>query len=150
MRGGPVRQTPTHINCAVARRASRSTMLAALGCVAVWQAAGCRKPAEAPLSVVVAHAIEPWPARVGPTTLTLTLSDPEGHPMRGARIALEADMSHAGMRPEFGDAREIAVGRYQGRLAFTMAGDWVVLVRVTLPGGQKQEQQLEVKGVRAN
>jgi hypothetical protein len=57
-------------------------------------------------------------------------------------------MSHAGMRPEFGEAREIGAGRYQGGLAFTMAGDWVVLMHVTLPGGQKLERQMEVNGVR--
>ena len=59
-------------------------------------------------------------------------------------------MSHAGMRPEFGEAREIGAGRYQGRLAFTMPGDWVILMRITLPGGHTLERQLEVKGVRAN
>jgi hypothetical protein len=59
-------------------------------------------------------------------------------------------MSHPGMRPEFGEAREIAAGRYQGRLDFTMAGDWVVLMRITLPGGQTLERPLEVKGVRAD
>jgi len=59
-------------------------------------------------------------------------------------------MSHPGMRPEFGEAREIAAGRYQGRLAFTMPGDWIILMRITLPGGQTLERQFEVKGVRAN
>jgi len=57
-------------------------------------------------------------------------------------------MSHPGMRPEFGEALEVAAGRYRGRLAFTMAGDWVVLVHVTLRGGQKLERQLDVNGVR--
>jgi hypothetical protein len=82
--------------------------------------------------------------------VTLRLSDAGGQAVSGARIALEADMSHAGMRPEFGEAREIGAGRYQGRLAFTMAGDWVILMRITLPGGQKLEPQMPVKGVRAN
>jgi hypothetical protein len=31
-----------------------------------------------------------------------------------------------------------------------MAGDWVMLVHVTLRGGQTVERQLDVKGVRAN
>ncbi|HUD99964.1 MAG TPA: FixH family protein [Bryobacteraceae bacterium] len=92
--------------------------------------------------------IAPWPARIGLATVTLRLSGAGGQPLRQARIALEADMSHPGMRPEFGEARELAAGRYQGRLAFTMAGDWVVLMRVTLPGGQKLERQMEVSGVR--
>jgi hypothetical protein len=78
------------------------------------------------------------------------MSDAGGHAISGAGIALEADMSHAGMRPEFGEAREIAAGCYQGRLAFTMAGDWVVIMHITLPGGRKLERQMEVRGVRAN
>jgi hypothetical protein len=125
-------------------------MLAALGCVAVWQMAGCRKPAAASPAIAIEHEIAPWPARVGAATVTLRLSDARGQAVSGARIALEADMSHAGMRPEFGEAREIGAGRYQGRLAFTMAGDWVILMHIILPGGQKLERQMEVRGVRAN
>jgi hypothetical protein len=125
-------------------------MLAALVCVAAWQAVSCRKPAAASPAIAIEHEIVPWPARVGAATVTLGLSDAGGQAVRGARIELEADMSHPGMRPEFGGAREFAAGRYRGRLAFTMAGDWVILVRVTLPGGQKLERQLDVKGVRAN
>jgi hypothetical protein len=125
-------------------------MFALLDCLAVWQAAGCRKPLPPSAAIVIEHEIAPWPARIGTATVTLRLSDAGGRAVRGARIALEADMSHPGMRPEFGAAPEIAAGRYQGRLALTMAGDWVILVRVTLPSGQKLERQLDVKGVRAN
>lgn len=92
--------------------------------------------------------IAPRPVRIGRATVTLRLSDAAGQPVRQARIALEADMAHPGMRPEFGDAREAGAGRYQGQLAFTMAGDWVVVIHVTLPGGQKLERQMEVNGVR--
>jgi hypothetical protein len=116
----------------------------------MWPAAGCRKPAETSPAIVIGHEIAPWPARVGAATVTLKMSDAGGQAVSGARIALEADMSHPGMRPEFGEAREIAAGRYQGRLFFSMAGDWVILMRITLPGGRKLERQLEVKGVRAN
>jgi YtkA-like protein len=118
--------------------------------LALWHAAGCGKPAETPSAFVVEPEIAPWPVRVGAATVTLRISDAGGHALSGARIALEADMSHAGMRPEFGEAREIAAGRYQGRLTLTMAGDWVVLMHIALPGGRKLERQLEVKGVRAN
>jgi hypothetical protein len=125
-------------------------MIAALGCVVLWQAAGCKKPAPASPAIEIRHEIAPWPARVGATTVTVSLSDAGGHAVSGARITLEADMSHPGMRPEFGEAREIAAGRYQGRLTFSMPGDWVILVHITLPAGQTVERQLEVKGVRAN
>jgi hypothetical protein len=101
------------------------------------------------LALVVEHEIAPWPVRVGPATVTLRISDAGGRAVAGARVALEADMSHAGMRPEFGEAREIAAGRYQGRLTLTMPGDWVILMHIALPGGRKVERQLDVKGVRA-
>ncbi|MGA2136458.1 MAG: FixH family protein [Bryobacteraceae bacterium] len=109
---------------------------------------GCRKPAESSPAILIEHEVAPWPARIGTATITLIMWDAKGRAVRNARIALEADMSHPGMRPEFGETREIAPGRYQGRVAFTMAGDWVVLMRVTLPGGQKLERQMDVNGVR--
>ncbi len=46
-------------------------------------------------------------------------------------------MSHAGMAPVFGEATEIEPGRYQAHLTFEMAGDWVILLHVILPGGEK-------------
>jgi len=63
---------------------------------------------------------------------------------------LEGDMSHAGMAPVFGEAKEIAPGRYQASLTLEMPGDWVILLHVTMPGGQKLERQIDVKGVRPN
>jgi hypothetical protein len=35
-------------------------------------------------------------------------------------------------------------------LEFQMAGDWVILLHVTLPGGKKLEQQIDVRDVRPN
>jgi len=101
-------------------------------------------------TLIIEHEIDPWPARVGRELVTLKLSDAAGRAVSGARVKLESDMAHPGMKPEFGDTSEVGPGRYQGRLAFTMAGDWVMLVHITLPGGQSLERQLEVKGVRAN
>ena len=60
---------------------------------------------------------------------------------------LEANMSHAGMSPGFGEAKEIEAGLYQAAIAFTMAGDWVILAHVTLADGHKLERQIEVSGV---
>ncbi len=82
--------------------------------------------------------------------MTLAISEPGGQPLTGAKVGLEGDMSHAGMSPEFGDAREIGPGRYQGMLHFTMAGDWVILLHVTLPAGQTLERQIDIKGVATN
>lgn len=65
-------------------------------------------------------------------------------------MSLEVDMSHPGMAPVFGEARESAPGQYQGSLDFAMPGDWVILIHATLPNGHKLERELSVPGVTAN
>ena len=62
-------------------------------------------------------------------------------------MKLEGNMSHAGMSPVFGETKEIEPGRYRSTLELSMAGDWVVLVTVTLPDNRKLERQFEIKGV---
>ena len=49
----------------------------------------------------------------------------------------------------FAEAGESEPGRYESALEFTMGGDWVVLVRLTLPDGRKIERQFDVKGVQS-
>jgi hypothetical protein len=78
----------------------------------------------------------------------MRLMDKAGKAISGARISMEADMSHPGMAPVFADVRETAPGSYQGPIGFTMAGDWVLLLHVTMPDGQKIERQCDVRGVR--
>ncbi|HEX4486562.1 MAG TPA: FixH family protein [Terriglobales bacterium] len=97
----------------------------------------------------IKHQISPDPPRVGADTLTLNLSDATGVPINKARIALEADMLHPGMAPRLFDVKELGNGQYQSQLQFEMAGDWVVLLHVTLPDGNTQDRQFDVKGVQA-
>jgi hypothetical protein len=78
------------------------------------------------------------------------LADPAAKPISGARITLEADMSHAGMAPVFEEASETEPGQYRARLKFAMAGDWVILLHVRLPGGRSLERQFNVGSVRPN
>ena len=59
-------------------------------------------------------------------------------------------MSHPGMAPVFGEAKEFARGEYRGPLEFAMPGDWVVVIRVTLAGGARLERQVNVPGVTSN
>jgi len=53
-------------------------------------------------------------------------------------------MSHAGMVPVFADAPEVFPGRYRANMELTMAGDWVVLVKITFPGGEKVDRQFPI------
>jgi len=59
-------------------------------------------------------------------------------------------MSHAGMSPGFAEAKEAEAGCYKAPREFQMAGDWVILLHVTLPDGNKLERQIDVRGVRPN
>lgn len=113
-------------------------------------AAGCQKQAASQSEVTVAYEVTPQPPRVGIATISLKLVDLMGQPISGARVSLEGNMSHAGMRPVFGEAREQEPGRYQAPLEFTMGGDWVILLYLTLPDGRKLERQIDVKGVKSS
>jgi hypothetical protein len=88
--------------------------------------------------------------RVGPGTIRFGLSDAAGKPIPHAQVVVEADMSHPGMPPRFAMATEPEPGRYQAQLEFPMAGDWVILLHITLPGRKKVERQFDLRGVRPN
>jgi len=124
--------------------------IAGIACAATLLMSSCTKPPSTGDAVAIEKTISPDPAHVGPETINLKLSDATGTPLTGAQIAVEADMSHAGMSPLFGTAKEVQTGRYQAHLEFPMAGDWVVLLHITLPGGKKLERQMDLKGVRPN
>ena len=110
----------------------------------------CHKTVDPGPNLVVHSEISPLPAKVGAATVMLDLSDLSGKPVSGVGIVLESVMSHPGMAPLFGGSTEVAPGRYSGNLAFSMAGDWVVLLHMKLADGTKVERQIKVKGVRAN
>jgi hypothetical protein len=59
-------------------------------------------------------------------------------------------MSHPGMAPVFRNARENSPGQYAGSVEFAMAGDWVVMIHVTLPDGRTLEREVSVPGVTTN
>lgn len=107
---------------------------------------GCRHRAGSD-DLILKHEISPQPVRVGQVTITLRLTDAAGTPVSGALLKLEGNMSHAGMAPVFAEAKETEAGHYRSTLELSMAGDWHVLVFVTLPDKRKFERQFEIKGV---
>ena len=115
----------------------------------VWLAVvqGCQQQSASKPNLTVSYEVSPLPARVGDVTITITMTDGSEKPIAGARIKLEGNMSHAGMAPVFADAQEIGPGRYQTSMKLTMAGDWQVLVHLTLPDGREVDQQFEIKEV---
>jgi hypothetical protein len=111
--------------------------------------AGCHKATPQFDDLVIESEALPQPLQAGPVILNLKARDAASRPVTGARIELEGDMTHPGMAPVFGKATEGEQGRYSGRLDLPMGGDWVILMHVTLAGGQKVERQIDVKGLRA-
>jgi hypothetical protein len=93
----------------------------------------------------VTLAVEPSPAAMGPATLAVTLEDQTGQPVDGARLDMEANMSHAGMVPVLASTAESHAGLYRVPLQWTMAGDWYVDVNFTLPGGQHVTRRFPVQ-----
>jgi hypothetical protein len=58
-------------------------------------------------------------------------------------------MAHAGMPPMRVRAVERAPGVYDAALDLTMAGDWVLLVDVTLAGGRRVAHRIDLARVRS-
>jgi hypothetical protein len=86
----------------------------------------------------------------GSVRLRLLLSDASGKPVTGPNRAIESDTSQANMGPGVAEAKEAEAGRYKAPLEFQMAGDWVILLLVTLSDRKKLERQIDVGRVRPN
>ncbi|MDI3341238.1 MAG: FixH family protein [Sphaerobacter sp.] len=131
-------------------RVGRALLLVlTLALVALGSACGRGASSAAVEDYQVAFAVEPSPAAVGPATVTVTIHDRDGKPVTGARVQVEGNMTHAGMKPVFADAAEVGDGRYvTDGFAFTMGGDWILTARVTLPDGTAFEQAMDLPGVQ--
>lgn len=75
-------------------------------------------------------------------TLELELSR-AGVPVTEAQIEVQGTMSHAGMEPLWVVAEAEGEGRYLASLPWTMGGEWLLTVHVTLPDGTTLERRLE-------
>jgi hypothetical protein len=108
---------------------------------------GCRQPAP---GIGVAWTFEPVPPVTGADTIArFTLEDERRQRLRGARLRLEAHMSHPGMTPVTSDVTERGDGVYEAHVRFSMAGDWTLVVTGDLADGTRITEQVEIAGVRA-
>jgi hypothetical protein len=114
------------------------------------QALSCGKTTGFPADIDFRYESDPIHPRVGPNIFTVTLTSKAGERLAGAHVSLEGDMSHAGMSPVFGDAKEIEPGRYQGTLDLNMRGDWTVLFHIRLANGVVFERQVDIRNIQAN
>ena len=130
---------------ASSRAAAGCCCLILCACFVFTQA--CRKQLGKTGDLTFAHEISPQPPRVGKVTITLNVTETSGVPVAGAHLALEGNMSHAGMSPVFAEAKELQPGRYQSVMELSMAGDWNITVHVSLSDGRKSDHEIEIKGV---
>lgn len=125
-------------------RINMSTVSRLLGLILIGAAlSGCRTSAQPTPTATVGLKItlEAASLKTGPTTLMITVLDAEGKPINDAQIEARGDMSHAGMAPSLGRVEKGIEGRYSMAFQWTMGGDWVVTVTVTLTDGRSTSQQ---------
>ena len=111
-------------------------------------AAGCGRiqtnpPAEGP-DFSVDFSVEPADPAVGPAQLRITLTDDNGQPVDDATLNIEGNMTHAGMTPVFAQTSGGEDGQYLVPFEWTMGGDWIVTVEVTLADSRVVTRQFPV------
>lgn len=82
--------------------------------------------------------------QTGAATLTVQVTDAAGRPVEDAAVSVEGNMIHAGMVPVFTAATGGQDGLYTAPFNWTMGGDWVVTVKVTLPDGRQAQADFPV------
>jgi len=90
----------------------------------------------------------PMPTVDRESVAEIQLNEAMARPVTGARLRLEAFMTHPGMAPVSATVEEQGRGRYRARVRFTMAGDWVVRVQGTRVDGRLIDVQENVRSVR--
>lgn len=84
------------------------------------------------------------PASVGSAnTLRVTVTDPDGKPVTGAKISSSVAMTSMDMGTTHPAFKEMGGGSYEGKVGFSMAGPWRVTVKVTPPGEKPQTKAFD-------
>jgi hypothetical protein len=115
-------------------------LLLVAGCGRVQRSAPAGNPAFA-----IQVSAQPDPPAVGDAQLLVTVKDRDGNPVQGARVRVEGNMTHPGMKPVMADGSGGEAGRYVVPMSWTMSGDWVLDVTVTLADGQTAHQQFPMR-----
>lgn len=83
---------------------------------------------------------------LGPLQVRVRVED-RGAPVSDAKVTIEGNMSHPGMKPELADAALIEPGIYTAEITMTMKGDWFLLVFVELSDGRVWTYRRDLDGV---
>ena len=94
--------------------------------------------------VEIALAVEDENLSVGEATLVVTVTDEDDNPVTDATVEVRGDMDHAGMVPVIPEpVTENEDGVYRIPFEWTMGGDWIVIVEVTLTDDTVAAQEFE-------
>jgi hypothetical protein len=119
------------------------------GCGQSPHATSARNGADVASDLTFEWTMTPNPSTAGADTVgEVTVRDRSRHPVRGAKVQIECHMSHPGMAPIIGQATERSEGVYQVPLRFSMSGEWIVIVKGTLPDGRRFDRRIETATVR--
>lgn len=114
------------------------SVLFLIGCSRVSQETELNQEAE-PNGVQI-ELVEPlFPSAIGKETLNIRVFDANNQPINNAKINVRGDMTHAGMTPILAETENGNKGLYQLPLEWSMSGDWIVTIQVTLPDGTVAE-----------
>lgn len=107
--------------------------------------AACSRRPSAAEDIRVEWTMTPGPPVAGAAAVAqIRLRDAARRPVRGAKLQVEAHMSHPGMAPILAAAAEGADGVYEIQLRFTMRGHWILLVTGELPDGRTIDHRIDV------
>ena len=136
-----------HVRVAPRAHARILTFALTVAACASMAAAGCRSDPSGQIDAE--WTLDPSPPVAGSDVLIhVTLRDNAKMPVRGAKLRLEAQMSHPGMAPVISDLLERGGGVYDAHVKLTMAGDWTLVVTGELSNGVRITKPLDLPGVR--
>jgi len=85
------------------------------------------------------------PPKVGAIQINIQITNPNSKLLSESPIEMEGNMSHPGMVPVRGNAPLISESRYQGNLVTTMAGDWIIFLKIKLKNGEIIEKNFPLR-----
>lgn len=123
----------------------RFIMLTLASLLILMVAAGCRESNKDEVTaenVNIEVDVANEALAVGASTLLVTITDDDDDPVEEATVVVRGDMDHAGMVPIISEpVTENEAGVYRVPIEWTMGGDWIVIVTVTLPDASIAEQE---------
>jgi len=93
-----------------------------------------------PVKIMAATTAAP---KSGDNPLTISVTDAQGKPVAGATITTSVAMTSMDMGTSHPAVAEKGAGQYAATVNFSMAGPWLVTVKVAAPGQKVQTKAFD-------